>query len=55
MLFSVHTMAWSGEHRAFVVEDVHSKWRFTDDAACLSHPLRAWSTFPIKKQYTIGR
>jgi len=38
--FSVYTMTWSGEHRAFIVEEFIKN----GGSPCISHPLRAWST-----------
>ena len=37
--FSVYTMAWSGEHRAFIVEEFIKKWRVAgSNTAYISHP-----------------
>jgi len=43
--FSMYTMVWLEEQRAFIVEEFIKKWRVAgSNTACISHPLCAWST-----------
>jgi hypothetical protein len=44
MPFSIHTMAWLGEHCAFVVEEFIQNGGSLIMMSGLSHLLRAWST-----------